>query len=126
MVEVVMCIACFENEVVIVRRAKSEGNLLWQFPGGGIEENETIFDTAIRELKEETNLDGEVIEIIGTRIHPYSKKEIAYIAMKVNKNEIIIGDPDLDIGLFVNKNDLSKYFTTPLYDKVQDYLNNLK
>ena len=125
MVEVVMCIAYCEDEIVIVRRAQREGKLRWQFPGGGIENNETIFDTAIRELKEETNLNGEVVEVIGTRIHPYTKKEIAYVAMKVNKDEIIINDPDLDLGMFVKINEITNYFTTPLFDKVIEYLNKL-
>lgn len=37
----------------------------WTFPGGKQEFNETIFECAIREVKEETNLDIESLEVFS-------------------------------------------------------------
>lgn len=37
----------------------------WTIPGGKLEYNETMFDGAIREVKEETNLDVTNLEIFG-------------------------------------------------------------
>jgi mutator protein MutT len=37
---------------------------MWQFPGGGIEPGEDPLQTAIREVKEETNLDVEVLKLL--------------------------------------------------------------
>ena len=70
MIEIVMCIACDENKVLLVRRKNNGEKLSWVFPGGTVEVGETPFITAVRELKEETNIDSEAIEFIGERLHP--------------------------------------------------------
>ena len=43
------------NKIVLIKRIKNN-QLYWVIPGGGIEENETSLDTAIREAYEETGL----------------------------------------------------------------------
>lgn len=50
------CIIIKENNVLLIKQ--NEGH--WGFPKGHVEENETEIETAIREVKEETNLDVEV------------------------------------------------------------------
>jgi len=37
---------------------------LWSFPGGKVEEGETLEDALIRELKEEANIEGAILDII--------------------------------------------------------------
>lgn len=46
-----------ENKFLLVREAKKHCYGKWNFPSGHVEENEYITDAAIREVKEETNLD---------------------------------------------------------------------
>lgn len=48
----------------------SLGNL-WEFPGGKIEEGETIGDAIVREIKEELHCDIEFIEEFNTNTHEY-------------------------------------------------------
>ncbi|MDD3999502.1 MAG: NUDIX domain-containing protein [Bacilli bacterium] len=122
MIEVVISIVTKENQVLVVRRAKKEGDLRWQFPGGTIEEGETIEAATIRELKEETGIDGEFIKIIGDRIHPYTKKHIVYIACKYLGGTFAINDSDLDKVEWVDISALKVYFTTQLYEPVEEYL----
>lgn len=51
-----------EEKILIVQRAKKDTNpLKWEFPGGSVEE-ENAENTAVRELKEETGLKGEIVE----------------------------------------------------------------
>lgn len=50
------CIIIDEGKVLLVKQV--EGH--WGFPKGHVEENETEVQTAIREVKEETNIDVEV------------------------------------------------------------------
>lgn len=50
------CIIIENNKVLLIHQTKGH----WGFPKGHIEENETEFDTALREVKEETNLDVEI------------------------------------------------------------------
>ena len=47
------CIVIDNNKVLLVQQRK--GN--WGFPKGRVEKNETECETAIREVKEETNID---------------------------------------------------------------------
>lgn len=46
-------------------------------PAGGFEEGETIEQCIIREVKEETNLDIEVLSVIGISTHP-EKETVTY------------------------------------------------
>ena len=50
------CIIIKNNKVLLIKQTKGH----WGFPKGHIEENETEIETAIREVKEETNLDVEI------------------------------------------------------------------
>lgn len=46
--------------------AKRIGMLAWQFPQGGMQENETPLQTMFRELKEEVGLDPEDVEVLAS------------------------------------------------------------
>ncbi len=45
------------DKVLLGKRCGKRGNNLWAVPGGAVEENEEIWESASREVKEETNLD---------------------------------------------------------------------
>lgn len=53
-----------EAKVLVVRMHREEGEDIYVFPGGGVDENEGIFEAAIREVKEETNLNLEIVKIL--------------------------------------------------------------
>ncbi|MBQ1166365.1 NUDIX hydrolase, partial [Streptomyces sp. A73] len=44
------------DRVLMGRRRVKEGELMWQFPAGGIEDGETAEQAAVRETQEETGL----------------------------------------------------------------------
>ena len=50
------CVIIENNKVLLIQQTKGH----WGFPKGHMEEGETELQTAIREVKEETNLDVEV------------------------------------------------------------------
>lgn len=54
-----------KGEVLLGLRKGSHGSGEWSFPGGHLEMGETIFETAKRETKEETNLDINNFELIS-------------------------------------------------------------
>lgn len=54
-----------KNEVLLGLRNSAHGSGEWSFPGGHLEFGETIFDTAKREVKEETDLDVEQFELVS-------------------------------------------------------------
>lgn len=120
--KVVVGIVLKEGKVLIVRRKKGEGDLLWQFPGGTVEQGETFEQAVVRELKEETGVTVSIKKNLGERVHPYTKKYMAYIACQYIEGELIISDDDLDKAEWVDKDKLTDYFTTPIYEAVVDYL----
>lgn len=54
-----------KNEVLLGLRMGSHGAGEWSFPGGHLEFGETIFQTAKREVKEETDLDINKFELVS-------------------------------------------------------------
>ena len=57
-----------QDRIVLIRRRDND---LWALPGGGMELGESIVDTAVREVKEETGLDVEVTGLIGVYTNPH-------------------------------------------------------
>jgi 8-oxo-dGTP diphosphatase len=53
------------ERVVIIQRAREPHKGSWVFPGGFIDYGETAEHAAVREVLEETNLDVELIDILG-------------------------------------------------------------
>ena len=60
-------ITFIDNNVLLIERYRREGNKLLHYftiPGGGVEENETYLEAAIRETMEETTVKTEEIEYL--------------------------------------------------------------
>jgi ADP-ribose pyrophosphatase YjhB (NUDIX family) len=53
---------------ILLQRRTDSGN--WALPGGGMEMNESLADSVVREVKEETGLDVEVTGLVGTYTDP--------------------------------------------------------
>ena len=111
-----------KKEILLVKRAKDPGRGLWGLPGGFIEQGESPEMAAVRELKEETCLNGKVVALLGTCSHLNTKHaDILLIGM-----EMVISDwsrlqPQDDA-------DEAKFFSLkktpdmafPCYDKIID------
>lgn len=54
-----------DGSIVLGKRMNEPYKGMWGLPGGKMDEGETIEATAIREAKEETNLDIEITGIVG-------------------------------------------------------------
>ncbi|GAA4411281.1 NUDIX domain-containing protein [Fodinibacter luteus] len=63
-------VAVVLNEQSRVLLIHKTDNSLWALPGGGHEIGESIVDTVVREVKEETGYDVEVETITGTYTNP--------------------------------------------------------
>jgi 8-oxo-dGTP diphosphatase len=55
-----------EKGVLLARRDKNPGEGLWSIPGGAVELGETQEQAAVRETKEETGVDCDVIDFVDT------------------------------------------------------------
>lgn len=65
------CIIIENNKVLLIQQKK--GN--WGFPKGRVEKNETECETAIREVKEETNLDVKIEDVNKKYVDSYFAKK---------------------------------------------------
>lgn len=54
-----------DGKFLLGERNKKNCNGYWVIPGGGVKWGETIKEAAIREIKEETNLDIDLVKLIG-------------------------------------------------------------
>ena len=63
-------IICIKNDkILLAKRAFEPAKGEWGLPGGFMELNETLYEAASRELKEETNLIGDVTYLLSTCSH---------------------------------------------------------
>ena len=56
-----------QDRILLIKRRDND---LWALPGGGMDLGESIVETAVREVKEETGLDVEVTGLIGVYTNP--------------------------------------------------------
>jgi 8-oxo-dGTP diphosphatase len=117
-------IITLDGKVLMVRRRISEGELMWQFPAGGIEAGESPEEAAVRETLEETGLKVEAASLIGQRVHPKTGREMSYTACTVIDGEAHVADADeLDAIAWVPLAEIPEYVPYGLYEPVQEYLN---
>ncbi|WP_201317499.1 (deoxy)nucleoside triphosphate pyrophosphohydrolase [Paenibacillus sp. EPM92] len=92
--------AIIENEhgqILIARRKKGKAQEgLWEFPGGKIENNETIEECLRRELLEEMNIQIQPYKPFGVNDHYYGETHIRLHAHKAKyvSGDIVLVDHD--------------------------------
>lgn len=108
-----------QNRLLLVKHNHSkEDSTFWILPGGGLEENEYSWDAAIREVKEETNLDIKVVDLLYTLEEKTSEglRCTNYFLGEVIGGQMTLGmDPEFDednqvlsdVGYF-SKEDIEK------------------
>lgn len=64
-----------EGKVLMVKHRLSEREF-YCLPGGGVEENETYEEAALRELLEESLVHGKIVRRLSTQFKPDNKGEV--------------------------------------------------
>jgi len=90
--------------------AKRTDNDLWTIPGGAMQPGESIVETAVREVKEETGIDVEVVSLVGIYSNPqhvveYSDGEVRQqfsvcFACRPIGGELASSDETSEVGYF--------------------------
>lgn len=59
-----------EKEVLLIKRGKEPFKGYWALPGGSVEYGETTERAVVREVKEETGLNCDIVRLIGVYSNP--------------------------------------------------------
>lgn len=120
-----------KGEVLIVKRKKIEQTptgktLVWVFPGGIQEKDETREERVIKEVLEETGYLVKPIKQIHLRLHPDTNVMVAYFLCKLEKDEPvqeIVEKDEVEEIKWVKPEELKNYFTTDIDPEVKKVLN---
>lgn len=79
------------------------------FPGGHVEKNESIVDSVIREIKEETGLTISNVKLCGVK--QWFKDDVRSICFlfKTSSFEGVLSSNDEGKNMWIKRNDLNKY-----------------
>lgn len=110
-----------EDRILLGKRNKNPEFGRWILPGGKIEFGETHEETAIREAKEELNLDVEIKRLAGKGIYHLILDNVHRII--IYNIAIVIGgklcsSSDISNAMFFSRNTLSQLDITDIVQRV--------
>jgi acetyl-CoA carboxylase carboxyl transferase subunit beta len=88
------------NRVLLIKRGHEPAMGMWSVPGGSNEPGETLEETALREIKEETGLDvviGNEVWVATVALSKDSDYEIHAFAADITGGELAAGDDAADV-----------------------------
>ncbi|MGW1194442.1 NUDIX hydrolase [Streptomyces sp. NPDC002536] len=117
-------IVVHDGGVLMVQRRVKEGELLWQFPAGEVEDGESPEEAAAREALEETGVTVKPTALLGERTHPKTGRRMAYVACTLVSGEAHVADTDeLSALTWARLADIPAYVPYGLFGPVQVYLD---
>lgn len=106
-VDIVLLTDVFPHrKVLLIRRKNPPFKDLWALPGGFLEMDETLEESALRELHEETNISDVQLTQVGTFGHPNRDPRgrvitVAYVGIiKSERQEAVAGSDAADVAWF--------------------------
>jgi mutator protein MutT len=109
-----------ENRVLLCLR--NDYNI-WNLPGGGLEKGETPWQGIIREVKEETGLNIEVIKLIGVYSKPNKDEIVFSFECNIIDGELILNEEAKDIKYF-SLDKIPENTVVKQVERIKDYFEN--
>lgn len=113
------CIIIKDEKILLIRQMSGA----WGFPKGHVEHDETEVETAIREVKEETNIDVEIDETKRYEMHYMTDKglykEVVIFMAKPISNDLKIQENEIIEAAWMSYSDA---LATISYDNTRDLL----
>ncbi len=114
------------GRLLLVRRCRPEGDLVWQLPAGVVESGETGEQAAVRETAEETGLKVEAGAVLGARVHPDTGRHMVYVACEVVAGHAHVADArEIAEVVWARPEQLPDYLPRPLFAPVQGHVDAL-
>jgi len=92
----------------------------WVFPGGKVDDGETLKEAVEREIFEETSLICTPTSMIGYRDHPKNQRSLRYLACEYNRGRVKI-NKELKDSKWMRPLEIIE-ITKDLYPPVEKYL----
>ena len=104
-----------ENGEILICQRGAGGccEYLWEFPGGKEEPKETAAECAVRECREELNIEVGALDTVGTSFYSYPDRDISFTFFK---GKILSGEPTQTVHKsirWVTPQNLSEYAFCP-------------
>lgn len=110
-----------DGGIVLLKRGVEPAMGKWVFPGGYVDRGESVQEAAIRETKEESQMDVKLGPLLNVYSYPRSPNVIVVYAAQVVGGELAAGDESVEAGVFaatkIPWNDLA-------FDSTKDALND--
>lgn len=112
-----------DGGIVLVQRAISPAYGKWVFPGGFVDRGERVEAAAIRETREEVNLDVEIDRLLNVYSYEDSAAVIIAYAAHVVGGELAAKDEALDVKIFSPSSiPWEELAFRSAHDAIKDYL----
>lgn len=89
-----------DGGVVLVRRAIEPGYGKWVFPGGFVDRGETVEEAAIRETREEVEVDVALERLVNVYSYPKFPTVVIVFAARSIGGTPAVGDEALEVKVF--------------------------
>lgn len=91
------------GKIPLLQRSIDPSYGKWVFPGGFVDRGENVEDAAIRETKEECNLDIRISSLLSIYSYSGNPTVLVVYATEVIGGKLQVGDESLDVKLFSPK-----------------------
>lgn len=121
----------FKNKILVGKVLQDKiadfGGLIYVFPGGTVNEGESLENAVIREINEETALIIDEVSLIGSRIHPKTGQKISYFYAQTQSDTVSAIGADNDDIESLEWLELENLFekVPTIYSEVSKYLLNI-
>jgi ADP-ribose pyrophosphatase YjhB (NUDIX family) len=89
-----------DGGIVLLKRAVEPALGKWVFPGGYVDRGESVRDAAVRETKEESQLDVKLGPLLNVYSYPRSPNVIVVYTARVVGGTLAAADESMEAGIF--------------------------
>jgi mutator protein MutT len=116
-----------DNKILLIKRATKVFRGFWALPGGRVEPQETVSEAVVREVREETGLEVEIVKKLGEYHESGVNNEIEYdyyptcFLVKVIKGKIKRQKEEIDQIRLFDLDKIPKRLAFKHQDMLEDY-----